>query len=186
MSPDSKLRHVAETPLRLVRSRGFGVHSPFAFAFITGVLRRRYRYYAYPQLRRLARGSRIKASTLMLLFRVAARFNPAQAACFGPHATLFDATLRLVRADIGLCSLSPAMVAADGPAPGLDDAIGACIDAGGVIFIDRLNDRRSLTRPVWDEAVARLGSRGMTFSNGRTGIIVAAPHLPRQDFKVWL
>ena len=35
---------------RFWRSKGFGVHSPFAFYFITNVMRQKYHYYAYESI----------------------------------------------------------------------------------------------------------------------------------------
>ncbi len=60
---------------RAWRSRGFGIHSPFAFRFIRFVLREHGEYYAYAELRRI---SHCKAdfSRLSLLFRLVCAFTP--------------------------------------------------------------------------------------------------------------
>ena len=65
------------------RSRGFGIHSPSAYRFVTEVLRERCPYYAYDQLRSwrkrlLAQGVRPMMSNheAQLLFRVANHFAP--------------------------------------------------------------------------------------------------------------
>lgn len=50
-------RHYFRNPmiwlLRVRHRRGYGVHSPFAFGFITGVIYQRWPYYAYAELARL-------------------------------------------------------------------------------------------------------------------------------------
>lgn len=188
MSASSRLRLALAAPLRLVRRRGFGVHSPFAYSFITGVLHGTYHFYAHKRVRRLAHGSHALASLLMLTFRIAARFDVRRAAAFGPGKERFDATLRLTRSDMELDSATPQLVVADGDAPRLREAVAATIAAGGTVVLARLRSTRSATAPLWSEAVRQLDSAGagMTFTNGRTGIIVALRHLPRQDFKVWL
>ena len=73
---------------RLHRSSGFGVHSPFAYKFITCVLRERLPYYAYAELRTLRRGVIAATSHLWrhpriisyknakMLFRIVNYFNP--------------------------------------------------------------------------------------------------------------
>lgn len=61
-------------PLRRYRhSRGFGIHSPSAYAFIREVLNpaRGYAYYDYPSLRRRP------GCDPQLLFRMAVKTNPA-------------------------------------------------------------------------------------------------------------
>ncbi|MBR5727503.1 MAG: hypothetical protein IKX39_02545 [Muribaculaceae bacterium] len=65
------------------RSRGFGIHSPSAYRFVTEVLREPCHYYAYDQLRTwrkrlLADGVRPMMSNheAQLLFRVANHFAP--------------------------------------------------------------------------------------------------------------
>ena len=46
-----RIREIARWPRRYRTSSGFGVHSPFAFDFITKVLRdREAYYYAYPEI----------------------------------------------------------------------------------------------------------------------------------------
>lgn len=82
---------------RLKRSRGFGVHSPFAFHFICRTLGERAPYYAYPalaELRRhalsLARGvtrhPRIMSEkNAKMLFRVVCLFNPRALFQVGGH-----------------------------------------------------------------------------------------------------
>ncbi len=54
---------------------GYGIHSPFAFGFVTGVVYERGEYYAYEDLRQYYREHRADSSLrlkdLLLLFRVA-------------------------------------------------------------------------------------------------------------------
>ncbi len=59
------------------RNKGYGVHSPFAFNFITGVVRNTAcHYYAYAPLDAVS-GSKDRKRA-RLLFRVACRFNPRE------------------------------------------------------------------------------------------------------------
>lgn len=88
----SRLRRYLTAPRRFNRSRGFGIHSPFAFDFVTSTLRERYRYYAYADLaglrsraRRLIADSGRRADRRLIsekgmrrLFRIVCRFNPRE------------------------------------------------------------------------------------------------------------
>ena len=78
-------------PARWRRSRGFGVHSPFAYNFITKVLREKdAEYYAYaeiaafcPRARRagfneIFAGKDMSIPEAHLLFRILCHFNPTE------------------------------------------------------------------------------------------------------------
>lgn len=84
----SRLRRYYTAFNRYRRSKGFGIHSPFAFSFVRLVLRERYPYYAYADIavrrRRaialassVARHPRvISLKNAKMLFRVVCRFSP--------------------------------------------------------------------------------------------------------------
>lgn len=60
---------------RLYRSRGHGIHSPFAYHFVTGVAGERAAFYAYRELDSLP-GDRRQHHVARLLHRVAVFFTP--------------------------------------------------------------------------------------------------------------
>lgn len=82
---------------RYKRSKGFGIHSPFAFHFVRATLGERLPYYAYERIEtsralalRLAHGvarhPRIMSSkNARMIFRVACRFNPPLIYQIGSH-----------------------------------------------------------------------------------------------------
>ena len=86
-----KLDRLMSYPARWRRSRGFGVHSPFAYHFITKVLREKdAEYYAYaeiaafcPRARRagfneIFAGKDMSVPEAHMLFRVLCHFNPTE------------------------------------------------------------------------------------------------------------
>ncbi|MDE6074168.1 MAG: hypothetical protein K2F80_06170 [Muribaculaceae bacterium] len=78
-----RIKRLLNAPLRLRTSRGFGVHSPFAFSFILNVLKQRYSFYSYKnQVKRTKVARRhtgtVPASSVQhLVFRICNRFRPA-------------------------------------------------------------------------------------------------------------
>ncbi len=74
---------------RFKRSKGFGIHSPFAYSFVVDVLREKLAYYAYDKIRETRENARVLASgegskvriislkNALMLFRIAQYFNPA-------------------------------------------------------------------------------------------------------------
>jgi len=84
-----KFRHYYTVFNRMKRSRGFGIHSPFAFNFILRVLRERNHYYAYTAIKRRRKKAYslsgsikgdhpkvISSRNAKLLFRIACYFTP--------------------------------------------------------------------------------------------------------------
>lgn len=105
---------------RYWRSRGFGVHSPFAFYFITNVMRQSYSYYAYESihylhgvirqtLRHSASGHKriMKERTARLLFRIVNHFNPANVLQIGSNYGLSAATTLMVNSSSRLWLFDP-------------------------------------------------------------------------------
>lgn len=81
---------------RYRRSKGFGIHSPFAFRFVLSVLREKHPYYAYAalaekrreavRLRKLLAGKPaavVPEKEARMIFRVANHFNPRHILQFG-------------------------------------------------------------------------------------------------------
>lgn len=176
------------------RSRGFGIHSPFAFRFISRVLRERGEYYAYGELRRLA-GSQRRFRELSLLFRLVCHFRPAAVRVVGEIDEGVRGAVRL--ADSGAVLIEGRdrangsngsnggdgvwmmVIFEDAPlADGglVDEALEVLERGGGVVC-----------RDVDAGMLAGLKSRlenGMTFSNGHLTILVGRHDLPRQDFEL--
>lgn len=69
---------------KLKHRKGFGVHSPFAFAIITEVIEEKLPYYAYSSMqRRFDKKANIPFKVVCLLFRLSNRFHCRQIAIIG-------------------------------------------------------------------------------------------------------
>lgn len=84
-----KLRRYCTALTRYRKSKGFGIHSPFAFNFVLNVLREKAAYYAYADIRERRNRARhtkrllqmrkpkmISEKSARMTFRVANYFNP--------------------------------------------------------------------------------------------------------------
>jgi len=167
--------------------RGFGIHSPFAYDFITLTLRERLPYYGYGALDDAAIGSHrdnaISTDRLRLIFRVSVRFRPDSAAILG------KSNAKAEQHAIALASPSTNLIT-DHQKAGMiivnsyDRPL--CADAGSsgrrvYIFPDTKSaGTASACERLWDNVI-----HGMRFDNGKDmTIIVISPHLPRQSFEV--
>lgn len=153
---------------RLRHSRGFGVHSPFAYRFITEVLRQPCAYYAYDTLG--------DDDTLRTVFRVALHCRPSRAAILSQRPGLAqtisaacpatELTRTAAVADMIICD------ATEAPA-----SLPNAPDGRYIIFLGR-------DRTLWRQLLRRMPC-GMTFDNRRTMAVAAClTHLPRQDFDI--
>lgn len=148
-------------------SRGFGVHSPFAYRFITEVLclPGEYGYYAYSSAGRDRR--------MRLLVRLLACFNPVSVAIdLDAGAERVEALVREVLPHAAVNEGKPDFIIADK-------------DLAGFMPCNALILGREAAS-VLASARAALG-HGMTFFNGcDCAVIAALEHLPRQDFELKL
>lgn len=233
LRPIRRIKRVATALQRYKRSRGFGIHSPFAFHFILRVLREKAPYYCYPQLvtkRRSAAGllagedSRanvMSVKCMKMLLRLAAWFRPDTVLVLGDDCglgviSLLSASSKTTAVTAGMGREAGVMlrplasrvrpvsdVAAAVAAYGVmtessfmlvngescSDMEAACsaavaaTEAGGIVVFRSLDTSAEAMRQ-WNRILGIM-KWGMTFSNGKTGIIVARKHLPRQDFSLW-
>ena len=94
----SRISHLFSSLGRLRRSRGFGVHSPFAFRFVLNVMCQKHGYYAYNAIdhlhfyaTRLARHKPWRSRVMPLgeakaLFRIVNYYNPSHLLHLGSTA----------------------------------------------------------------------------------------------------
>lgn len=143
-------------------SRGFGVHSPFAYSFIVDVLReRRYGYYAYDLLP--------DDEAVRLWFRIVCRFQPRAVAVEDPaHGDEMREAARMASPG---CSFRR-----DASFRYIADCTALELAPGDVVVA------RRISRDVLQRAFGSLDC-GMCFTNVDGGAVVAAlPHLPHQQF----
>ena len=155
-------------------SRGFGIHSPFAFRFVCEVLNppRKYGFYAYDQLDALRHQLRVRTISkqrLRMLFRVIGELRPATVAIVAEAETA--ALLKRVVA----MAAPKAEIVDDRADLLICDSLRVCPDAANAIFLNPANG-----------AVDAFSSRqyGHLYRNPDITIYVGHKHLPRQTFEV--
>lgn len=171
------------------RSRGFGVHSPFAFRFITGVLRGSGRYYAYPALRQISVNRR-EYRDYTLLFRVVCDTAPdlvcisvgeERAEAIRAVVSAADSRIKVVEPAVGLISLSgsdrPLVYMEDDPVASVEVAKSVAASSG-IVIMSKCSSR--ISREVEEAA----GS-AFIFTNGMMTLIVSRPDFSRQKFELY-
>lgn len=148
------------------RMKGHGVHSPFAFRLVTGVLRDPGEYYAYPMLTRTAKANRENPRRIRMLFRLICEFAPAT-------VRVDDTLTESERAAILAADSRITLTREDAPVAVVAEAV---IPASGVV-IARHIDPALLTAPR---------QYGMIFTDGHRAVIMMRPDLPPQNFDVML
>ena len=157
---------LARAVRRWWRSRGHGVHSPFAYRFITTVLRQRgaAAYYAWPRVEAMPSPEWHK-----LLFRLVCEFAPSRVDALRLTDTEREAIV-LADSRVEVCADTP-----DIPFAGIR------LTAPGVEVLVERNITGHDSR--WAALLASMTS-GMTFTAGLVGIAVIRHDLPRQDYEV--
>ena len=162
------------SPLTLFRClrhrRGFGIHSPFAYAFVTEVLAQRLPYYGYADISHDAR--------IRLLFRRIVYFQPEKAAVFSSQPDLLRSAVKRASSKVCLTKDTPDFVVADADDYAPETYSGLIVSGANAIILNALPETRT--------ALADVLPHGMIFDNRRGTLVIASlKHLPRQDFDVW-
>lgn len=153
------LWHGVTSPRRAARSRGFGIHSPFAFRFVREVLTQRYAYYSYPELDKAARADGVPPAVVRALFRTALAFRPAPITVVGDKASA--------------PSVRHALALGNPAAPPDTDATYRCT-AG-------LGSHAAQVEAAWAAAQC-----GMLFRAPGLTVLVDSTRLPHQSFDILL
>mgnify|MGYP007103219026 CR=1 FL=1 len=153
---------------RLRHEKGFGIHSPFAYNFITEVIHQQYAYYAYDSIR---------DGFGRLVFRVAVALQPRRAAVYGLPE--WSAALKAASSKMVIAQKRPELVVADLKAVSADERrqIMEAVGAGASLIARHCSAADRIE-------AQRLMPQGMTFANGSGTLIAVAGKLPRQDFDV--
>lgn len=223
---------------RYRRSKGYGIHSPFAFRFVLKVLRERSGYYAYQTIRdgrnlALVRmveegiSSRkvLSNKNARLIFRVVNFFNPTAIIQFGSNYGVSAICALSASSKSQLWLLEPKAreysivkdvvqgnsarihafgnvddcisnylqvverpfvivnaVAADN-LPAVTQFLQTVVGRNGVIVMRNMASS-SEVYSLWS-GVVRSMEYGMSFTNGKIGVIVANRKLPLQQFSLW-
>lgn len=186
---------------RYRRSRGFGVHSPFAYYFIKRVIKEHCGYYSYPVINRAADRADMSRSEARLLFRVANYFNQPVMMVAAENAAAMTALQSVASAatvchvgsvDDGMRCMSaigdnrpflyvdPSSLLGDDE---LKSLVTDIIARQGIVVIGRMK-RCNRSRRLFNDVEAAM-KRGMTFSNGTTAVVISDDKLPRQRFSLW-
>ena len=143
-------------PKRAARSRGFGIHSPFAFRFVREVLSQPYAYYSYPQLDRAAKAEGCQPAVVRTLFRLSLWFRPGAVDVVGSASEAVSLAIRRGNPQTQTAGMPP-----------------KCIVG--------LGDGREKVSGMW-----RQSERGMLFRAKEMAIFVTSDHLPHQKFDILL
>lgn len=158
-----------------MRMRGHGVHSPFAYRFITEVIGepgRTYAYYAYPAIRSLALKYGEQEHWLRLLFRVTAEFFPADI-LVDSQLTPAERKVITMASPRGYFRLPPATTAAMSVLADLPEGL----QHRGTVII------KDIRRPGWSEWLDE-DACSMVFTDSHQAIVVSRPDFSHQVFTV--
>lgn len=162
--------------LRKWRSRGHGIHSPFAFSFVTTVLRQHCKYYAYTDIDQLA-ADNTDRRVARCLFRILVALRPDSAEVNGNPSIACRRAVELaiqsfdnaVSDYIHIYVPPKATPLQTPPLPPDHSAV--------VIAREPILTHMS-------EAIFSTITRGMLFSGRNMAVIVALDRLPKQKFTV--
>lgn len=171
------IRRTLTWPKRRWRAGGFGIHSPFAFAFVTGALARKGAADSEAGLRDIADDD---YHSLALLYRCVAYLKPKSVAICPAGDEKLIRTVQLAHPEA-------VITGADSPTPPdmtvvwRPEAAPERDNGATIYFISRID--KEPAKGLWKRLNDNC-THGMDFTDRRTGIICRFSHLPRQSFKI--
>lgn len=199
-----------KTIRKALRSRGFGVHSPFAYRFITFVLRNSSSYYGYSNLRQMSE-SRREFKELAVIFRMVCDLRPDIVYICGDNREIERAVVKRADSRVPVAELL-SLHSHTGMAPDMPR-----LDSGTGLFpLLLLSEReyehtnamplqgggewlKTARRILENEGIIVLRGEalryakelrdamrhGMSFTNGHLTVIVSRHDLPVDHFDLW-
>ena len=161
---------------RYRHSKGFGVHSPFAFRFITETLcNRKESYYLYPALEYNGHGDE---RVLKLVLRVLCALKPKSVGLIPNSQPRVRDIIKEVDNEMALNFKDPEMyIVSPDYENDSDTLLAECLERGGnVLWCEQNQDAIEIINGM---------KHGMSFSNGHSLIAVGRRDLPRQDFNLF-
>ena len=144
---------------RLLRSRGHGVHSPFAYRFITGVIREHCEYYAYTHLEQMAQGRELRNAKL--LHRITAALPTGLILIAGELTPALQKAVEMANSKDTIREYKPGE------------------DAGGATPVAVV-----ITDPGRLDSARQAYPDGMMFAGKHSAVIVPDKALPSQQFEI--
>lgn len=176
----NKIKRIFSWPKRYFRSKGFGVHSPFAYAFICDVMREKgYSYYSYSRIAQLAPSSSADRRTLRLVARLISHFSPDCIYASGrlsPHILTVASLIRKgIRSTADPREASFLWIGKGGVYPEERSEWGFDDKPFRVVVMTHRNNEAA-------KAVSDAMPHGMCFNSSESSVAVVTPRLPRQNF----
>lgn len=174
---------------RFRHRRGYGIHSPFAFGFVTGVVYESGCYYAYDALRELFRAAPhrygLRWKDCQLLFRLANFQHPEQCLLRGFKADALPADM--VRAACPHCGIltegaqADLIIMSDGWENAAAAQILSHLREGGMLIVQNICSARQ--RQAW-HALTEQPQAQVCFDLYDFGIVCFRPELQRQQYVI--
>lgn len=169
------MRRILSWSKRRWRARGFGIHSPFAYKFVTGVLAIRLSEDNKTKLRELVGRSYRRYA---LLYRCIQHFKP-QTVALAPINNELARIVKLANPTSKIiennATTIPDMTIITSGTEEMPD------NGSEIYYVCGINKEPG--RSVWKK-LKESSEYGMDFSDYRTGIMCRFKHLPRQSFKI--
>ncbi len=171
------LRVIRDAVIRYRRTRGFGVHSPFAYGFITQVLGCRYPFYCWDSLEaEVKHCGKMRWRDARALFRTLNQFAPSRV-YIAPDDK--PGVRKIVEAWSESCEVTADAQAAEFLilADDAPEEAQSIIDGGKTVFFT------SVKNPLWSTLNESM-KRGQSFTNSVSGIVICNEKLPRHYFEI--